>query len=105
MSAYDARTRQSEERKNEKRNAIFNDAASLEGNPREGFAAETCRQFKRLISGSYVRCFDFDCSDARKMLVAAQEFCRTRAEETSRHWYLPASIRAWLPFAISIVGT
>ncbi len=81
-------------------NAILNDYALLEVTPAEGVRKDAVQQFKRLIGEAIVCSLEHDYENARKMLAAAAQYIQARREETSRWWYLLASLVATIPFAV-----
>lgn len=88
----------------DKHNSITNDAALLEATPCNGFEDQVKLQFRRLIGEAIACSFDHDYVNARKMLLAAAQYFRSRSEETSRYWYLLASFGMAMPFiALGIV--
>jgi hypothetical protein len=83
-----------------KHNAIINDAALLETTPCDGVRADRKRHFKRLIGEAIARSLDDDYASAETMLAAAGKYISARTLETSRFWYLSASVVATVPFVL-----
>lgn len=84
-----------------RRNSIFSDAAILETTPSDGLSVQVRQSFKRLIGEALVRCLDFDYEGVQRMIAAARQFVKARSEETSRRWYLSASLGAASIFCTS----
>lgn len=81
-------------------NAILNDATILEVAPQEGLNSETKKHYLRLIGEALARCLDTDYEGAKRMHSEARLFYKSRSDETSKKWYLIASLRASSVFLV-----
>lgn len=80
--------------------SIVNEAARLEVTPCEGITDKIKIQFKRLIGEAIARSLDHDYVGAKQMLRSAEQYISQRGQETSRRWYLSASMAMAMPFLL-----
>jgi hypothetical protein len=81
-------------------NAVINEAALLETTPCDGVSVAIKTHFKRLIGEAIARSLDHDYVGANQMLRSAAGYILARSQETSRWWYLSASMTMTLIFAL-----
>ncbi len=57
-----------------------------------GYSAEHQRQFLTILGEAYVHWIEGDPATVKKLVKEARKYIRERSEETSRRWYLTASM-------------
>ena len=83
-----------------KHHGILMGVALLEATPCEGISEIVCKHFESLLGEAVAYSFEQDYTSAKKILEAAGQYIEARSEETSRYWYLTASLWATLPFIV-----
>lgn len=73
-------------------NAVFGEICVAESQPIKGYGADVQHHYLKLLGEALVHWITGDVETCRTMVGAAVSYIRERSAETSRDWYLSASI-------------